>query len=443
MVTASAPAQGDSATTGTTAAAASDSAQTSASYPLANACSAQQLLDKRLRTLIGNYSRTPVRATLALLQLANFYELVRWVSAPEARQLLADISQLLRESLPTGTLLCRCANHEFAVLLEGDLSAHATAIARQLTNALESTASAALPKNLQLQCAVGMASLGKHTPLPEVLYARARHSLGRNSAQPEIDEQQSLATAREILRGLRANQLRLNFQPLMPLRVGLPRSYEVRSYLETSNGKLSGQRLYAVAVDNALGESLDRWVVRACLTQLQRAAFAETSLVVNISLTSVVSGRFPDWLSRLLQSCVHPGTRLMLQVSELDLLVAQHHLRNFSIALKSLGIPLAIAHVGCSKDPLRYLSLLRARQAKLDASLLSNLTATSTQMESLTQLVSALHERQIRVAVGQLEDLQLLPLLWQAGLDQVQGNVLQPPTSNPARHCITDLVFSS
>ena len=443
MVTASAPAHEEAPLAETVAAAAPVTAQTSASFPLADACAAQQLLDNRLRTLISNYASAPVRATLALLQLANFYELVRWVGASEARQLLADISQLLRESLPAGALLCRCANHEFAVLLEGDLSAHSTAIARQLKSALQSTTSAALPQNLRLQCAVGMASLGKHTPLPEVLYARARHSLGRNSAQPVLDERQSLATARKILRGLRANQLRLSFQPLVPLSVGLPRSYEVRSYLETGSGKLSGQRLYAVAVDNALGESLDRWVVRACLAQLQRAALAGTTLVVNISLTTIVSGRFPDWLRRLLQSGAHPGTRLMLQVSELDLLVAQHHLRSFSIALKSLGIPLAIAHVGCSKDPLRYLSLLRARQAKLDASLLSNLTANSRQMESLTQLVTALHERQIRVAVGQLQNLQLLPLLWQAGLDQVQGKALQPPATLPARHCVTDLVFSS
>ncbi|GAB5499362.1 MAG: hypothetical protein PsegKO_16730 [Pseudohongiellaceae bacterium] len=417
-----------------------------ATCPQAQASSARQLLDNRLQALITRPGNATVRATLALLQLANFYEIRHWVGRNQARLLLADSERALLQALPAGAMLCRCSNYEFAVLLENDHSEQACVIAKQLKAALQSAVSRALPPQIQLQCAAGLATLGKHVRLPEVLFARARHSLSRNTPLPALDEQQSLITARAILGGLRAKQLRLTFQPLVPLRAGEASgsdnscgSYEVRSHLHTTRGRLSGQRLFSAAVDNALGESLDRWVVRASLARLQQREFTGAVLIVNLSLTSLVSDRFVTWLDQLLHSVPHPGTRLVLQISELDLLVAQHHLRDFSIAMKALGIPLAITHFGCSQDPQRYLSLLRITQIKLDSSLLSNLAPDSSQLQSLTSLVSALHERQITVATGQLEDLHLLPLLWQAGLDLVQGNLLQPPASVPSMDCVSNL----
>lgn len=420
-----------------------------ANCPQAQASSARQLLDKRLQALITRSGNTTVRATLALLQLANFYEIRHWVGRNQARLLLADSERALQQALPAGAMLCRCANYEFAVLLENDHSEQACVIAKQLKAALQSAVSRALPPQIQLQCAAGLATLGKHVRLPDVLFARARHSLSRNAPLPALNERQSLVAARAILGGLRAKQLRLTFQPLVPLRAGKASdddnnhgSYEVRSHLETARGRLAGHRLFSAAVDNALGESLDRWVVRASLARLQQTQFAGASLIVNLSLSSLVGESFVTWLDQLLHSVPHPGTRLVLQISELDLLVAQHHLRDFSIAMKALGIPLAITHFGCSQDPQRYLSLLRITRIKLDSSLLNNLAPDSRQLQSLTSLVAALHERQISVAAGQVEDLHLLPLLWQAGLDQVQGKLLQPPTSGPVMDCVSNLSFA-
>ena len=44
-------------------------------------------------------------ATLALLQLENFYEIRSWVGLSEADLLLTDIAQLLKASLPKRVLL--------------------------------------------------------------------------------------------------------------------------------------------------------------------------------------------------------------------------------------------------------------------------------------------------------------------------------------------------
>jgi len=413
-----------------------------AGSPQAKACTAQRPLDRRLHALIARSRHAPVRATLALLQLANFYEVAHWVGESGASQLLADINQLLREALPAGAMLCRCDHYEFAVLLEDKHSDQAADIAQRVKTALQAAAPAAVPDPVSLQCVVGLASLERDIRLPDMLFARARHSLGRRHSRPMPDQRQSRAIARLILQGLRSNQLTLTFQPLVPLRVGQAGCHEVRCQLRTSRGRLSGRMLTRAAVHCGLGGSLDRWLVRASLARLQQNELADAAVVVNLSLTSLVGGHFTDWLCKLLATTGFSCGSLILQISELDLLVAQHHLRPFSMALKTMGVPLAITHFGCSQQAQRYMPLLRATQIKLDYSLLGNLAPDSKPFHSLTELITSLHSQHIRIAAGQVSDLRSLPLLWQAGVDLVQGRALQSPARMLGRDCAVECIFT-
>ena len=80
----------------------------------------------RLQSLLADTRESPRPATLALLQLENFYEVRQWVGKSEAGLLLADIARLLALTVPSDALLCRCTNHEFAVLLLDDSSRSAS-----------------------------------------------------------------------------------------------------------------------------------------------------------------------------------------------------------------------------------------------------------------------------------------------------------------------------
>ena len=154
---------------------------------------------------------------------------------------------------------------------------------------------------------------------------------------------------------------------------------------------------------------------------------ASLRLTVNLTINSLVSAQFLQWLAVVFKRNRQPASQLLFQISEIDVLSAQHHLQNFSQELKRLGAGLCITHFGCTADPMRYLPLLRIQTVKLDRSRLENIHHDAQRREQLQQLVQDLNAGNIRVIAGMLEDIELLPWLCQAGLDFVQGNCLRPP----------------
>jgi GGDEF domain-containing protein len=293
----------------------------------------QPELERRLQVLLDQSRAEPLRATLALLQLKNFYEIRTWVGKAEASLLLADITRVLCKTLPPTVTLSHCDNYEFALLLSNECSSNAPEITRRVQAALQSAASSTIPQQLQLQCAVGLARLDAGVHSAEVLFARARHSLshaveGSQAAGP--DTLDNKAIARMIPDALRQQQLELRYQALLHFKHPTRVCYEVRSSLCTRGSVIAGQKLYEAAVWNALGELLDRAVILKSRAALAHKQWQDVQLIVNLSQNSLVSNKFSSWLAAKLRDHPQLQHRLFLQISELDLLGAQHHLSSFS-----------------------------------------------------------------------------------------------------------------
>jgi EAL domain-containing protein (putative c-di-GMP-specific phosphodiesterase class I) len=394
----------------------------------------QPELERRLQVLLDQSRAEPLRATLALLQLKNFYEIRTWVGKAEASLLLADITRVLCKTLPPTVTLSHCDNYEFALLLSNECSSNASEITRRVQAALQSAASSTIPQQLQLQCAVGLARLDAGVHSAEVLFARARHSLshtveGSQAAGP--DTLDNKAIARMIPDALRQQQLELRYQALLHFKHPTRVCYEVRSSLCTRGSVIAGQKLYEAAVWNALGELLDRAVILKSRAALAHKQWQDVQLIVNLSQNSLVSNKFTSWLAAKLRDHPQLHHRLFLQISELDLLGAQHHLSSFSESLRELGVPLCITHFGSTRDPMRYLHLLHVHMVKLHPGLLGRLKAESLQLDAVRALIEQLHNKGIRVAAGMLDNPAQLPLLWQIGIDAIQGNCIASSSTRP------------
>ena len=181
-------------------------------------------------------------ATLALLQLENFYEIRSWVGKSDASFLLSDIARLLQHNLPEGVMLCRCENYEFVLLLRNENSVNARPITDRIKQALQSAVSESIPPQLELKCAVGLAASEPGVTGPEVLFARARHQLSvalfrrhgeqRLSAMHEVDGFDPL----DLAPALERQPLALNFQPIVSLMPDGVERYEVRCQLPPRKG---------------------------------------------------------------------------------------------------------------------------------------------------------------------------------------------------------------
>ena len=63
----------------------------------------------------------------------------------------------------------------------------------------------------------------------------------------------------------------------------------------------------------------------------------------------------------------------------------------------------------------------------MDQSLVKNCAYSIHQQQLVKKLINAIHHQDILVSVTEVEELELLPLLWELGFDFIQGKVLQAP----------------
>lgn len=394
----------------------------------------QRYLCRAVDACLAEGRKRKLTATLALLQLENFYEIRSWVGLSEADLLLADIAQLLKASLPKRVLLCRCHNFEFAALLIGDRSVNARLITDKLKQALLSAVSPALPRQLELKCGVGMAKLESNIPSWPVVFARARHNLSLAHQHRELPTHLASISPdvalRQLHRALDLPELELNFQALVRLTQDPLQHYEVRCQLAQQERSLPTHLLFETAARNALGEQLDRRIIEQVMGQLSRDANPNRRLMVNLSHNSIVSIHFLRWLEESLNERTTIASQLVFQITETDALIAQHHLITFCKVIEKLGCGLSLSNFGCTPKPLRYLSLVPANYVKLDISLLNKIDVNRARLESLNALIAELHARKIKIIAPMLERLPILPLLWQSDVEFLQGNCLHPPSSS-------------
>ncbi len=391
----------------------------------------QQHFSGSLDRLIQRQEFEQVPVTLVLLQLANFYEISSWVGSDEARLLLSRLAGLLQDTVPDNSWLCRCRNHEFALLLVDEGCRHFPDLSEAIHQALRTRVNHLVPPQLTLTCNIGSVRIDGDTPNALVAFARARHDIWQRqlaalTVPPELAHDQGPDLARRLGMALSEDRFRLCFQGTISFRNESLHRYEARMTLIDNDNCLPARLFMDAAVKNALGERLDRRAVELAIETLATDTRPQCQLSVNISQNSLVSSEFFDWLAARLPAGLH--ARLVLQVSELDILITQHHLGRFCQCARELKLGLGINHFGAVEDPFRYLALIQPDVVKLHRSQLQQLRASPERQQQLADLTCRLHRKGIQIMAPGIEKFSDLPLLWNAGVDLVQGHSLHRPS---------------
>jgi len=78
-------------------------------------------------------------------------------------------------------------------------------------------------------------------------------------------------------------------------------------------------------------------------------------------------------------------------------------------------------------QPENYLDDIKPVYVKLDKSLVRDIGISYYQHNDLKNLFADLHNKHFKVAVPQVEDSSVLPLLWKLDADFIQGYYLERP----------------
>lgn len=373
-------------------------------------------------------------SAVLMLRLEDFAEVALVAGKSATNLLLADVARLLQATLPEDALLGHYGDGEFVALLgtqtrftqEQALSELATSL-KEALHELEQPGS-------RLELTMGMAIVNELSPSAAVVVGRARHNLTVRSQQPVADNEDVYGTADDMYRRLEsafANEdFILVFQPLVNLKEDGIERYEVRIRLQDHENLIYPPRFLELANQHGLGEKLDRWVCAKSLQLLRERDNPALKLTLNLTHNSIASPEFLPWLHQELQKERINASQISLQISEMDIMSSPEQVRVFCEQLKVLGFELSITHFGCSLEHFSYPALKDATFVKLDKCLLENIDTDVSQRDHLNTTVSSLHARGLLVVAPMIDSIDLLPYLWQANINLVQGNCLQEPSAS-------------
>mgnify|MGYP003645752520 CR=1 FL=1 len=383
----------------------------------------------------GIYEQVTSAAIILKLEEFQDFSLINGKSA--GNLLLADVAVLVRDNIPADAVIGHLGDAEFIILLSKDTEYAQDQFLADLTISLNVALHRILPQGAKLNFNVGMAIINELTASANVIIDRARHNLTtrKNQSSNKIEDRtDSYGTAAQMFSRLELafenEDFMLAFQPIVSLKEDGVERYEVRIRLQDRENLIYPLRFLELANQHGLGERIDRWVCEHSLALLSKRNNPALKLTINLTHNSIISTEFLPWLRAQLQKEHITADQIGLQISELDVASSPQQVRRFCEQIKTLGVILSLTHFGSTHTALNSLPLEEATFVKLDRSLLNNLDKDQTQRDKLNSTVNSLHARGLLVVAPMIDSIDFLPLLWQANVNFVQGNVLQEPSAN-------------
>lgn len=400
------------------------------------------LYRRPLLEAIGARLSTPARGGvryLALLRLDKFAAIEKEIGAMASEQLLIEFAAMVREHSNPADIAGRFSGTSFLLLIERGNERDVEAWAEQLVARVAKHVFHVGAKTLSATCSIGLGVVPHGSPhlddaIQDAVDAcrRARHQGGGRVAMLDRADADSRVQAydqvwvKHIKAALMENRFRLVQQPVASLRGDDPQMFDVLvRMLDHQKKEVLPADFMAAAERNDLLRNIDRWVVGASLSFA--AQRRPGCLFVRLAKDSLLDRSFPGWLDGQRRATNADPARVCFQVTE-DIVAAYiQQAKALADAVKSRGFRFAIERFGSGRDPQGLLAAMPADFIKIDGALIQGLAGDIDLQQKVRALVDAATKRGIETIAERVEDANTMAVLWQLGVQFIQGYFVHAP----------------
>jgi len=393
-----------------------------------------EALHKRLQTAAPGGVRY-----VAAVKLDKFASIEHDVGIIASEDVLVDFAALLRAQLSNNDLAGRLGGVGFLVLLERGNTHDVEVWSEELVARSAKHVTRVGEKSLAFTCTVGLSVVpagvenGDAAILDAIEACRRAQQRGGNqvatSDRADADtrvQSYDKVWVKHIKAALMENRFRLVQQPIASLQGNDPGMFDVLVRMLDPQGKevLPGEFLPA-AERNDLLKNIDRWVVGASLSFA--AQRKPGCLFVRLSKDTLMDGSFLGWMDNQIRATRAEPARLCFQMPEE--IAASHvtEFRTLAFALHQRGFRCALERFGSGRDPQAMLTSLPLNFVKIDGALVQSLTRDATLQQRVRQLVETAARRKIETIAERVEDANTMAVLWQLGVQYIQGYFVHAP----------------
>lgn len=393
---------------------------------------------ERLRAALTVPIKAGIRQLLCI-HPDKFEKLADDIGAENVEDFVAQFAGILKEHLQPTDVAGRFGDCMIYVLLERGNRTDIDAWSSSLINKIAKHVFTIGDKSITCSCTIGAGVINPQgTDLSTLLKDTAQglnqaQQKGGNRAQTvdRVDDDTRRAESdkiwvRLIKAALMDNRFRLLQQPIASLSGEDTGMCDVLvRMLNDQNNEILPAEFLPVAERNDLMKNIDRWVIGSALSFCSTRNIKQ--LFVRLSKDSVLDKSLPKWLETQLSAHRVNPNRVVFEISEQ---VATEYLKNtveLSKQLHATGFRFALEHAGNARDPKSLLQYLQLDYLKFDGALMQGLAMNIPLQERLQSLVNSARERNIRTIAERVEDANTLAVLWQLGLELIQGYFVHEP----------------
>jgi EAL domain-containing protein (putative c-di-GMP-specific phosphodiesterase class I)/GGDEF domain-containing protein len=378
---------------------------------------------------------------LLIIETENIHQQHPRLSPQSINQLMKTLATQIAALVGQSDCLARLGDYSFACLVSGRCEEEI----RQLGDFLVHTLSARIldveNSSLTVGCNVGVAmthhSIETAMPLyflaqkgcDEARLDTSRYVVVRmleaaGSRKKDQEEKQLLAVLEDAVENSRFS---LVYQPIASLRGSVDEKYEVLLRLQDGNkGAVSPSRFVSLADDHGLMIKIDRWVIEQAVQTLQQRG-KNACFFVKVSPGTLTDTGFTAFLKDSLERNSVAGRQLVFQLGIASINAGIRQAAAFSRQVAGLGCGVLIEHCGGDVDVARLYEHIPAAYVKLGGDMIRNLETDQGKQLQLLAVVQQSVEHDAEVIAGFVESSACLKLLWQSGVQYIQGNFLQEP----------------
>lgn len=376
---------------------------------------------------------------LALVRIDKFASIERDAGIDGSENVLIEFADLLKSQLAPRDLVGRFGGVAFLALIERGNEHDVEAWTEQLLERTRRHVFHVGTKSLNATCSLGLAVVPHRNPdlgaaIDDALDAcrRARQRGGNQSFAIDRADADTRVQAydqiwvKHIKAALMENRFRLVQQPVASLMGQDVQMFDLLVRMVDLQGKeVLPSEFMPAAERNDLLKNIDRWVIGASLSLA--AQRKPDCLFVRLSRDSIVDASMPDWLDGQLKATKAQPSRICFKVTEE---VAGNQLAQIQVAVRALrqrGARFALERLGSGRDPLGLIQSVPLDFVKIDGAMIQGIADDEELQRRVRAIVDAAQKRQIQTIAERVEDANTMAVLFQLGVQFVQGYFVQEP----------------
>lgn len=403
-----------------------------------------------LNDVLRNYLQSDNEFSLLFIDLDGFKQINDGAGHDIGDLCLKEVAKVMENAPAISKVVTRWGGDEFVIILPGSKPETAVNFGQAIIDAIEALVFENQAGDMLLSASIGIANYPCHGMTAERLIQNADAAMyqakGRGKGQVNVYEEglwESVKAKVSLLSDLRKaitqGALEFYVQGKYDLHGVLKGGEMLCRWHSSLHGNVRPDVFIPLAEEHQLDFHIGLLSLeRACeyLEELD-AEHELIQLAVNISVNQLLDPKFPAQAATICREHNISPAYIEIELTESIFIQDSERAIDALSSLRNKGFSLAMDDFGSGFSALSYLRMFSFTTVKLDRSLLQDIHYDKKALALFQGIIAMLQRLEIQTVAEGVELSEYLPILREAGVDQLQGYYFDKPS--PFREFLTKL----